>query len=225
MSLIEVELPFQGYYNSFLSSMLDHKEEYERQYLEEYLKSETVDRILSHIDWEEMRNQLSKKYVRYYFERFQRNLYEADIEVLNFEEKYWDAPFEMTSPKYYNYSTDRLFIKMEKIDLLKLLKQVKNSPTWKKKFEERISSKFTSYDGFMSHYANTLEEWGRPSCWDHNQWCTLLETICDAEDGAEEALHAEIEVVYDEEGTKLFNRFYKRIRQIESIKWGRAGVS
>ena len=220
-NLIEVELPFVGYYCSILDSHLDSKEEYERQYFGEYLKEKTVDRMMEGIDWRATKANLTKAYVRYYFESFQHNLYEKDIELeVNFEEKYWKTPHEMTSPKYYNFSTDQVFVNIELVDLQQLLYAVLKDAKLKASFLERIKQKFTSYDGFMSSYPNDLEEWGENDTWDHNQWGTLFEIICNAEQGAIATIeNAEVELEYTEEGLKFVNRFMKRICQIQKLKW------
>jgi hypothetical protein len=71
---------------------------------------------------------------------------------------------EMSSPRYYNFSTDRLFAKISRKDLAKMLWAVKG-----KRLKEKVKQLFTSCSGFISSYSNDIKDWGRIATWDHNQ--------------------------------------------------------
>lgn len=60
----------------------------------------------------------------------------------------------MSSPKYYNYSTDKLNIDM-KLNLRNLKKYVKDN---KEDFNLYLKDNFTSYSGFTSFIANNYNE-------------------------------------------------------------------
>lgn len=60
----------------------------------------------------------------------------------------------MASPKYYNYSTDKLNIDM-KLNLNNLKKYVKDN---KEDFNLYLKDNFTSYDGFTSFISNNYNE-------------------------------------------------------------------
>ena len=72
------------------------------------------------------------------------------VETIEFE--------EMVSPKYYNYSTDRIFVTADLSDDWK--EQVRafmsENYEWLK---DRIAKDWTSYDGFMSFMENDIRDW------------------------------------------------------------------
>ncbi|MGE0211827.1 MAG: hypothetical protein AB7S41_09050 [Parvibaculaceae bacterium] len=80
----------------------------------------------------------------------------------------------MDSPKFYNFETDRVFayVEPETVARLFALSQEDQHQALKAKIQER----FTSRDGFISGYRNTLETWlAKPiENWDHNELGTLL---------------------------------------------------
>lgn len=65
---------------------------------------------------------------------------------------------EMTSPKYYNFSTDRLWADVELRDdwREKMRTFMKENAEWLK---GRIKEDWTSYDGFCSFMSNDYEDW------------------------------------------------------------------
>jgi hypothetical protein len=67
---------------------------------------------------------------------------------------------EIVSPKYYNFSTDRLFADIElKEDWQEVMRAfMKDNADWLK---ERIEEDWTSYDGFHSFMCNDLSEWDK----------------------------------------------------------------
>ena len=81
----------------------------------------------------------------------------------------------MTSPKYYNFETDRVFAYMPETTFKHILANYKTET-----LKKRIEDKFTSYDGFWSHYSNDLDTWLEDEPiedWDHNQLATLFEAF------------------------------------------------
>lgn len=67
-------------------------------------------------------------------------------------------PVVVSSPAYYNFTTDRLFKKVvvSKKGFNRLMSFLRRYPKFCKKVFENY---FTSYDGFTSFYPNTLEYW------------------------------------------------------------------
>lgn len=67
---------------------------------------------------------------------------------------------EMVSPKYYNFSTDRLFADVElRDDWDDMMRNfMRENAEWLRK---RIEDDWTSYDGFMSFMSNNLDEWDK----------------------------------------------------------------
>ncbi len=80
----------------------------------------------------------------------------------------------MTSPRYYNFETDRLFVYGSAkafAAMLALARNEHNREAWEKMISERHSSR----DGFHSHYPNTDERWPDSlDDFDHNHLSTLF---------------------------------------------------
>ncbi|MFZ1074780.1 MAG: hypothetical protein WAN50_00170 [Minisyncoccia bacterium] len=72
-------------------------------------------------------------------------------------------------PREYNFATDRIFAHISRDTVRKLYKAV-NKAT----LDAVIKDTFTSYDGFISHYAPSRKEWGTVDKWDHNQLGCIL---------------------------------------------------
>lgn len=71
----------------------------------------------------------------------------------------------------YHLKTDRIFCQISEIEAINLFNQVD-----KDELNQLIKENFTSYDGFLSFYPNSLEKWSKDvTDWDHNQLGTLLE--------------------------------------------------
>lgn len=84
----------------------------------------------------------------------------------------------MDSPREYNFTTDRLFAYIE-TDKLNWVFETCD----KMALSKLVSDKFTSRDGFISHYSADLQNWGAVETWDHNQIGALLECIAQTEHG------------------------------------------
>ena len=77
----------------------------------------------------------------------------------------------LVSPRSYNFTTDRIFVKIPLRAVKELYKYV-----GAEKLNKAIEERFTSYDGFMSFYDNSLAAWPKNlNEWDCNQIGTLLE--------------------------------------------------
>jgi hypothetical protein len=99
--------------------------------------------------------------------------YAAKLYTSNFSEVHGiDVKFKsLDSPKFYNYTTDRIFCEIELSEVERLYKEVD-----KEVLRGLVKQLFTSYDGFISHYSPDLDQWGADvSKWDHNQIGTLIE--------------------------------------------------
>jgi len=81
---------------------------------------------------------------------------------------------EMVSPREYNFETDRLFAKISRSDLAKMLRAVRG-----KRLADKAADWFTSRSGFISSYPNSVSRWGRVADWDHNQVGAVLSCCID----------------------------------------------
>lgn len=77
---------------------------------------------------------------------------------------------DMTSPREYNFETDRIFADIKTKDAYKLYREI-----GKKAVRKMARRMFTSRDGFISHYNPDIDDWGQLRNWDHNQLYCMLE--------------------------------------------------
>lgn len=76
---------------------------------------------------------------------------------------------ELVSPREYNFATDRIFVKISRDNLVKMLRAVRG-----KRLNDTVAAMFTSRPGFKSSYRNHVAKWPRISEWDHNQVGAVL---------------------------------------------------
>lgn len=158
---VKTVIPFSGFYHSFHDQDLDHSLDMVCSDSTGCHTYETVrERMFDLIDWKKAHKLYAQKYT---------DLFSREVGI--------DLSFEaLISPRYYNYETDRIFcwIPMEEVE------RIYNAVP-KKDLEKKIKDRFTSCDGFISHYPNDLSLWGDLDIWDHNQIGTLLEVYADLE--------------------------------------------
>ena len=170
MNKLESTIPFDGFYNSYISSDIEHQIGQQIEWdCDIYDLNENEQQIL----WD---NYLSVNRSSFYNE-IAEHYTDLYIDALNeiLEGFTLKAKFNLlTSPKEYNFETDRIFIDIERdhaIDFIKYI--IKN---YKKELENKIKERFTSRSGFWSHYKNGLDLWTKDySEWDHNQIGTCFE--------------------------------------------------
>ena len=170
-----INVPFPGFYCSWYDQEIDRELEL---VVEHYIESDVrgIQRAYDRDIMEILQRNFSmslcmNKVADLYVEEFNRwfkNEYELDLE-LEFE--------SIRSPKYYNFETDRIFsfISEEKVQALFDLARPD--------LDAEIKRRFTSRDGFVSHYPNSLAYWPTDLAdWDHNRLGTLLTTLFKRED-------------------------------------------
>ena len=170
MNKLESTIPFCGFYNSFISSDIEHQIGQQIEWdidtfdLNESEQLILVDNYLT-VNTLYFYNQIAEDYTNFYIDELNERLEGFTLK----------AKFNLlTSPREYNFETDRIFIDIEKnhaIDFIKYI--IKN---YKKELENKIKERFTSRSGFWSHYKNGLDLWTQDySEWDHNQIGTCFE--------------------------------------------------
>jgi len=155
-------IPFTGFYESWHSAMIDDAVE------GTFDHDGTGVPHPDYVDawWEVNYQAVYQTYARWYTEQLGNEL---DIPSLEFE--------SLSSPREYNFTTDRIFAWIGRQDLTRLLLQISL-----RDLQLKVHERFTSRDGFTSWYENSLAHW--PRCvgeWDHNQIGTILEVVCDSE--------------------------------------------
>jgi hypothetical protein len=62
----------------------------------------------------------------------------------------------VVSPKYYNFSNDSINVEYQFESLDKLVTYLIDNRT---EFADYLKERYTSYDGFISHHSNDVDEW------------------------------------------------------------------
>lgn len=102
-----------------------------------------------------------------------------------------DGRFEsMSSPRFYNFETDRIFVLLTRANMTRLWRGTDRGI-----FEKACRDRFTSRSGFISSYAPDWRAWGRLSSWDHNQVGTLVQAFAETEQGGAFDSLAEVDLM------------------------------
>ena len=170
MKKLESTIPFCGFYESFISDDIDYQIGQQIEWdtdiydLNEDEQQVLDDSYLS-VNRSSFYNQIAEHYTDLYIDALNERLKGFTL----------NAKFNLlTSPREYNFETDRIFIDIERdhaIDFIKYI--IKN---YKKELEKKIEDRFTSRSGFSSFYKNSIDLWTKDySEWDHNQIGTCFE--------------------------------------------------
>ena len=167
MNKLESTIPFDGFYESFISADIDHQIGQQIEWdsdiydLNEDEQQILWDSYLS-VNRSYFYNQIAEDYTNFYIEILNRRLKGFTLK----------AKFNLlTSPREYNFETDRIFIDIEKNHAIDFIKYIIKH--YKKELEEKIKQRFTSRDGFWSHYKNGLDLWTQ----DYSEWdCNMIGT-------------------------------------------------
>lgn len=158
--LVKIQIPFSGFYESIhggegsnIDRALEDGFNYDYETQEE---KEVPDIWGADYDYKAIELEYCKNYVEAFGDKFEL--------TLTFD--------EMTSPREYNFSTDRIFCLIPREQIDKIRKEVEKH----EKYSAYIKDRFTSYDGFMSFYSNDYkdEEWTRETL-DECQYEVLIE--------------------------------------------------
>ena len=150
-------IPFDGFYNSCHDQATDRAEEM-------MLEDSNGDVIpgLAERFYADHSINYSKLRKAYWNDYLQAYAIHAKINLI---------PDQLSSPKEYNFTTDRIFAEISLADAERLFASADRV-----KLDELIRKRFTSRSGFLSFYANSLDEWPKSvKEWDHNQVGILLE--------------------------------------------------
>lgn len=164
---MEARIPFSGFYESMWSQGVDDEEEQWAEGLAEEhgIKQDDIQELLwKHTKYRVAYNHVAQEYVPSFLALINGSL---DLEL---EMTYKD----MTSPKYYNFETDALYVELSPRDVVLLARRV-----GLKAIRKAAKQMFTSRDGFISFYSPRIEEWGKLRTWDHNQLYALMHAALD----------------------------------------------
>lgn len=205
LQTVEMKIPFAGFYNSVYSDEIDRQEEFycERHCDEsdgdesawpEALQLDSAkyaDILFSVTDYSSTYRDIARDYVqafsylagealgisarekvKCYDWQSRRQVTETkDVESLRF------TFADMTSPREYNFQTDRIFVNVPVSVVRKLwtMSKADQHKTLSRVAKERHSSR----SGFISFYESDWRDWGTVATWDYNQLETLLIVCCE----------------------------------------------
>ena len=155
-------IPFSGFYESHHSGEIDRT-------LEMMLSDSSGCSPASERISEEIWGHVSTPMVAYtkaFVESFQAMLKdkaELDIPIT------WES---VQSPREYNFGTDRLFATVSLKSVRAMMRKVDKAV-----LDRVAKERFTSSDGFISHYSADVKSWGSVINWDHNQVGTLVAAL------------------------------------------------
>lgn len=153
----DVAVPFSGFYESVHDALID-------QTLERMMGDSDGDSIKEALEFANGDMDWGKVHLEY------ARAYAS--ELLGDERHTF---VRLHSPREYNFTTDRIFIKMPLNSLWKMyrLKEVQA------RLKEVAADLFTSRSGFHSFYDPDVTTWGSHLKWDANQWLAVLQSYLD----------------------------------------------
>lgn len=152
--LFSCQLPFAGFYYSQHDAVLDQHEERLVSDSDGDVIPALAERLFMGTDYGAVRQKYAAEWVSYLREA-------AGLSSLTFE--------ELTSPREYNFQTDRVFATVSRADFARMLRAVRGE-----RLNALVKQRFTSRSGFISSYPNHVADWPRIDEWDHNHCGTVL---------------------------------------------------
>jgi hypothetical protein len=155
-------IPFAGFYNTMHDAQIDDALE---QMISDSSGCHSIsDRIAEEI-WMHVQTPMTQ-YTRKFVDSFNLQLNaETDLNI----RLEWES---VSSPREYNFSTDRIFATISFSDFQAMFNRVDKAI-----LSEVCRKSFTSCSGFISHYSPDWREWGSLTEWDHNQIGTVLTAL------------------------------------------------
>lgn len=149
-------IPFSGFYCTLHESALDQT--LEQMFSDRDTGCNVYSGLVDRAQWECHWGDVMRKYAEDYAGRFADEL---GIKMA-FE--------SMTSPKEYNFTTDRIFCHIPLDECKRLLAETPSDT-----LDKVVADTFTSRDGFISFYQPEVAAWGDISEWDYNQIGALVD--------------------------------------------------
>lgn len=155
MTMLTAALPFAGFYGSQHDADLIYA--LKAMFCND--QGDSCPGLTAHVsdacDWPAVHHAYAREFAAAYCE-------EAGIDGARFE--------SMDSPAFYNFETDRVFIKLPPEEARRMLRTT--SPA---SLDRVARNRHTSRSGFISFYSANWCTWGEVEGWDHNQLKTLIE--------------------------------------------------
>jgi hypothetical protein len=154
VTAMEMLLPFAGFYCSIHDAEVDNAHERLAMDNDGITDTALLEHIYKECDWSGVYQAYAKEYAEQLAHKFD----------IKFEFKF------MSSPREYNFTTDRIFVEIELDEAIRLWNNLDHE-----KMRKIAKEKFTSRSGFISSYSPDWNDWGSFKTWDHNQLGTVLE--------------------------------------------------
>ena len=167
MNKLESTIPFDGFYESFISGDIDHQ-------IGQQIESDCDIYDLNESEEEILYNNYLSVNTSYFYDQIAEDYTNFYIDALNerlkgFTLKATYKCFE--SPREYNFETDRIFIEIEENHCIEFIEHIVKN--YKKELEKKIQDMFTSRSGFISFYKNSIDLWTK----DFKEWdCNMIGT-------------------------------------------------
>ena len=180
MNKLESTIPFDGFYNSYISSDIEHQIELDTEYYSELydlneFEQELLCNSFLNINSYKFYNQIAKDYTNFYIDALNERLKGFTLKATyNY----------LKSPTEYNFETDRIFIEIEENHCIEFIEHIVKN--YKKELEKKIEDRFTSRSGFISFYKNNIDLWTK----DFKEWdCNMIGTCFELFDLEEEDIN------------------------------------
>ena len=186
MNKLESTIPFDGFYNSFISADIEHQMGQQIEWdCDLYDLNESEEEILYNnylsVNTSYFYSQIAEDYTNFYIDNLNAKLNYA----------YPDKGFTLKatykyfySPREYNFETDRIFIEIEENHAVAFIEHIVKN--YKKELEKRIEDRFRSKSGFISFYKNSIDLWTK----DFKEWdCNMIGTCFELFDLEEEDIN------------------------------------
>jgi hypothetical protein len=154
MNSVELRImPFPGFYGSSYSSLIDNERDWALNDLQDKYGLTLIDDCEPERGWySDCETIIAKSYTEIYLDLIS--------EYLGISFTYDTKDVRIWSPKYYNFNTDEIYVKVSVPDINDTLKVLHtltkaNYP----KLEKIVKNEHSSCSGFISFMSNDLDEW------------------------------------------------------------------
>lgn len=192
-----------GFYESWINPMNNGLEEMAIEDAidedEGYIKHKKGDHYNVEYDFQEYTKEVSSRINDLFLNKINEIVANIQFEP-KIKKLFTKVSEELDSPREYNFSTDRAFIKVEvsKNNLIKVIQWIYEN--YYDELKIAIKEDFTNYDGFLSFYPNDIDIWMNKDIikLDHNELSTIFDILIDdGEDLTNDMIEISNEVFYE----------------------------
>jgi hypothetical protein len=171
--MVEVNVPFMGFYETYAGEALKLFTENDCYNVSEpiLVKMQEFDRWS---DTRECMELVAKTYTDDFFANLNAELAQEGLPPI--------IPNEysgLSSPREYNFETDRLFAKVPKKIMVDYWHRILGNPDLRARLKKYLTDTFKSRSGFISFYDSTVEEWEAkdPNGFDNNEFGAIIAVL------------------------------------------------